>query len=279
MTRQRFLLPFAFLLSLLAHIFIVFLFMQSASSENNGGYIGESGEFQSVRIVSSLPIGELMDTAINSQKQTQLQTPPEQETSEGSLSDTDVKSQITVKKSKVFSKKQTVKRLPEKEKKSNEKRETTEDQTQKDKDTGDSQVDSVSANSVASAPVQGSGDKLSSPNDGNSQSIGASWQGAVMSHLNKHKKYPNDALAKKQEGKVLLLVKIAEDGAVLECKIKKGSGVALLDEDALNLFKRASPLPKPPQSVLKGKREIIFSIPIDYNIKKFLERDLSRNGG
>ncbi|ECX9243072.1 energy transducer TonB, partial [Campylobacter jejuni] len=45
---------------------------------------------------------------------------------------------------------------------------------------------------------------------------------------------------------------------------------AALNDEVLSLFKRASPLPKPPKEMLKDGEKISFVMPIDYNIKDYL---------
>ncbi|WP_241685337.1 energy transducer TonB family protein [Taylorella asinigenitalis] len=42
-----------------------------------------------------------------------------------------------------------------------------------------------------------------------------------------------------------------------------------LNQAARELFRKVSPLPKPPESMLKGDT-LSFTIPIDYDIKKYL---------
>ncbi|AEP36826.1 hypothetical protein [Taylorella asinigenitalis] len=42
-----------------------------------------------------------------------------------------------------------------------------------------------------------------------------------------------------------------------------------LNQAASKLFRKASPLPKPPESMLKGDT-LCFTIPIDYDNKKYL---------
>ncbi|EJH1659361.1 energy transducer TonB [Campylobacter jejuni] len=55
----------------------------------------------------------------------------------------------------------------------------------------------------------------------------------------------------KQEGVVRIRVSIDESGNVLSKELKKSCPYAALNDEALSLFKRASPLPKPPKEMLK----------------------------
>ncbi|ELL5036283.1 energy transducer TonB [Campylobacter coli] len=64
--------------------------------------------------------------------------------------------------------------------------------------------------------------------------------------------------------------KIDESGNVLSKELKKSCPYAALNDEALSLFKRASPLPKPPKEMLKNGDKISFVMPIDYNIKDYL---------
>lgn len=84
------------------------------------------------------------------------------------------------------------------------------------------------------------------------------------------KKYPQEAIMQKQEGVVRIRVSIDESGNVLSKELKKSCPYAALNDEALSLFKRASPLPKPPKEMLKNGDKISFVMPIDYNIKDYL---------
>ena len=91
----------------------------------------------------------------------------------------------------------------------------------------------------------------------------------MISHLNKHKRYPNEALIQKQEGVVQIMVTISPSGEILRASIKKGTKFELLNDEALNLFRRASPLPKPPSEYFRGAGELSINFPIEFDIKKY----------
>lgn len=58
--------------------------------------------------------------------------------------------------------------------------------------------------------------------------------------------YPKIAKAKGWEGKVLVSLVVFEDGNIADIKVTESSGFALLDKNALETIKKASPFPKPP---------------------------------
>lgn len=91
--------------------------------------------------------------------------------------------------------------------------------------------------------------------------------------LAKFKKYPQEAIMQKQEGVVRIRVSIDESGNVLSKELKKSCPYAVLNDEVLSLFKRASPLPKPPKEMLKDGEKISFVMPIDYNIKDYLGKN------
>lgn len=94
------------------------------------------------------------------------------------------------------------------------------------------------------------------------------WQSSLMNRLLKYKRYPNRARFKRQEGVVHVEFTINMQGNVLNKKIVKSSGHALLDQEVLNLIDRAQPLPTPPADVLKGKISINITVPISFSLKE-----------
>lgn len=58
--------------------------------------------------------------------------------------------------------------------------------------------------------------------------------------------YPNEAIAKKEEGTVSIGFKFARDGTILDAWIEQASGYPLLDDAALQMIHAASPIPKVP---------------------------------
>jgi protein TonB len=91
----------------------------------------------------------------------------------------------------------------------------------------------------------------------------------VRRWLAKHKKYPAEARKRKQEGSVVVEFVLARDGAVLDAQIERSSGFPLIDEAALDMLQRASPVPPVPPAY-RGER-LRIAIPVRFSLG-FFER-------
>lgn len=88
----------------------------------------------------------------------------------------------------------------------------------------------------------------------------ASWRGALMAHLNRHKRFPAGAAS---TGVVTVAFTIDRSGRVLSARLVRGSGDAALDNEAVALARRASPVPAPPPNV-GGGGSIVLAVPIRF---------------
>lgn len=118
-------------------------------------------------------------------------------------------------------------------------------------------IEAAEKGPAPAAPHQGSSRK---PN----QAI-LSWQKALHLHLNKHKRYPGEARNRRIQGVVTVSFSIDREGRVTNTRVVKGSGSSLLDEEALEMLARASPLPVPPEDASLNARSL--SLPIQFNIR------------
>ncbi|AOZ12902.1 MULTISPECIES: TonB family protein [Pseudomonas] len=111
----------------------------------------------------------------------------------------------------------------------------------------------------SAAPVQGpSAQQLAAK---------ASWEGALLAHLGKYKKYPAAAQSRGKEGLNRLRFVVDAEGKVLSYELVGRSGNADLDRATLEMIRRAQPLPKPPADMLtNGSIEIVA--PFVYSIDK-----------
>jgi len=91
-------------------------------------------------------------------------------------------------------------------------------------------------------------------------SASASWQQSLVARLTKVQHYP--AQAHGVQGVVNLAFKIDRQGKVVSSKIAKSSGSAVLDPEALDLIKRAAPLPPPPADIPDS--DLSFVVPIRF---------------
>lgn len=285
-------LIFGVILSLMLHFLVLFLFLHRPYKPSlSGGYGGEIGEFESIMIISDLPLGELREVSIDSVKAMQnYEAMPEINEAEviktktpldemdevevvTSISALEIPSEVEVIKAQNLAPKIAKPKEQKQKPKKNVKKEKIPKKADEKKPISNisGEVNSVAKDNFASAPVKGSGTKVSSPGLGSGKSKNSNWQGLVMAHLNKFKKYPKNSLINEEEGKVVLRVKIDKNGNVLSLKMRKSSKFESLNNEALKLFKDASPLPKPPIDLMKGKSSIILNMPIEYDIKKYLQ--------
>ena len=108
----------------------------------------------------------------------------------------------------------------------------------------------------------------SSPSPGRSASLAhvqESWQKALINHLNRYKRYPDAARSHRAQGVVVVAFKLDRSGQLLASHVTKGSGSPALDEEALAVLKRASPLPAPPAQIAGPMLDLI--LPIQFRIK------------
>ncbi|HED7406543.1 TPA: energy transducer TonB [Campylobacter jejuni] len=224
---------FGFVLSLILHALVLmfFLFSFYTQKKSSGVDFKQGLEFTSIMMVSELPIGELKEVSIDQKK------------SNSQDKNAVLKVQKKIKK---------------------------QDKNQAQKEIANASENSKFKNESLSAPLQSNEDKTQTIVSGNAKEQVKSYQALLMAHLTKFKKYPQEAIMQKQEGVVRIRVSIDESGNVLSKELKKSCPYAALNDEVLSLFKRASPLPKPPKEMLKNGNKISFVMPIDYNIKDYL---------
>jgi protein TonB len=119
-------------------------------------------------------------------------------------------------------------------------------------------------------PTQAPTEKSAQPAPGPSpaqQAAKASWEGTLLAHLGKYKKYPASAQSRGKEGVNRLRFVVDGEGNVVSFELVGLSGNADLDRATLEMIRRAQPLPKPPADMLKnGPIEIVA--PFVYSLEK-----------
>ncbi len=239
---------FGFVSSLVLHALVLMFFLFSFyTQEKSSGVDFKQGlEFTSIMMVSELPIGELKEVSID-QKKSNSQDKNKKQDEKMSLNSQDKNAVLKV-----------------------QKKIEKQDENQAQKEIANASENSKFKNESLSAPLQSNEDKTQTIVSGNAKEQVKSYQALLMAHLTKFKKYPQEAIVQKQEGVVRIRVSIDESGNVLSKELKKSCPYAVLNDEVLSLFKRASPLPKPPKEMLKDGDKISFVMPIDYNIKDYL---------
>lgn len=95
----------------------------------------------------------------------------------------------------------------------------------------------------------------------------ASWQSRLLAHLNRYKRYPEDARRRGQQGVVKLRFVVDGRGNVLSFALAGKSGSGSLDRATLQMIRRAQPLPAPPPELLQnGQLEVVA--PFVYSLER-----------
>lgn len=81
----------------------------------------------------------------------------------------------------------------------------------------------------------------------------------------KHKSYPKIAQMRGWQGECLLDLKLDGGGNVLSANIKESSGHESLDNQALEMVRKASPFPAPPEA-LRG-RSFNITVPVSFKLE------------
>ncbi|EIA91078.1 energy transducer TonB family protein [Campylobacter coli] len=239
---------FGLVSSLILHALVLmfFLFSFYTQEKSSGVDFKQGVKFTSIMMVSEFPIGELKEVSID-QKKSNSQDKNKKQDERISFNSQDKNAVLKV-----------------------QKKIEKQDENQAQKEIANASENSKFKNESLSAPLQSNEDKTQTIVSGNAKEQVKSYQALLMAHLTKFKKYPQEAIMQKQEGVVRIRVSIDESGNVLSKELKKSCPYAALNDEALSLFKRASPLPKPPKKMLKNGDKISFVMPIDYNIKDYL---------
>jgi periplasmic protein TonB len=91
------------------------------------------------------------------------------------------------------------------------------------------------------------------------------WTKALVAHLNRFKRYPDAARARGVQGEVSVTFTIDRTGQVVASHVVHSSGSTTLDEEALAVLHRASPLPSPPAQLAGAMLNL--TIPIQFKIR------------
>jgi periplasmic protein TonB len=87
----------------------------------------------------------------------------------------------------------------------------------------------------------------------------ASWKSELMAQLNRYKRYPPGT---ERGGTSLVAFSVDRSGAVTGAHLARSSGDTMLDQEAVSLPRRASPLPAPPEGMTGNP--IALTVPIHF---------------
>lgn len=91
----------------------------------------------------------------------------------------------------------------------------------------------------------------------------ARWQSRVVAWLNRHKRYPHGAGG--EQGMVSVAFAINASGSVLSVRVARSSGNAELDKAALDMVRRASPVPAPPPEIAQSRMNL--AVPVQFSVR------------
>ena len=91
------------------------------------------------------------------------------------------------------------------------------------------------------------------------------YLGRIRAQLERCKQYPISARMRRIEGDVILSFVMDRSGRVLDHRIARSSGYAMLDQAVDAMIRKASPLPPMPASMTQGQIEI--SVPIRFQLR------------
>ncbi len=97
---------------------------------------------------------------------------------------------------------------------------------------------------------------------GNSSVSPAKWQSRLMSHLERRKRYPSESRSNREEGTAYVRFRIDDSGNVLSVSLSRSSGYPRLDQEVVEMVRRASPVPAPPPGVNKT-----ITAPVRFNLR------------
>lgn len=109
---------------------------------------------------------------------------------------------------------------------------------------------------VARAPVIGPGR--------NAQKERAAWQRRLVAHLDRHKRYPADG--GRREAQVEVRFELDSAGRVKTATLVRSSGISSFDAAALDMIRRADPVPAPPDFMTD--EALAFTVPVVFRAER-----------
>ncbi|MEP3047991.1 MAG: TonB family protein [Roseibium sp.] len=91
----------------------------------------------------------------------------------------------------------------------------------------------------------------------------SNYKGKVVAKLRRAKRYPKKARRGNLSGTARVSFTIAKNGSVSGVRISRSSGHAILDTAALDMVRRASPMPKFPSDMKRSK--MILHVPVQFS--------------
>jgi protein TonB len=93
-----------------------------------------------------------------------------------------------------------------------------------------------------------------------SRSIDPAYLAQIMASLARHKRYPDLARQRQEQGSVMIAFAIDRAGHVVSIDIRHGSGSAVLDSAAEAMVRDSDPLPPLPASYASARLDMTFPV-------------------
>ncbi len=94
----------------------------------------------------------------------------------------------------------------------------------------------------------------------------STWQSTLLGHLEHHRRYPHLAQRRREEGVAYVRFRVDRSGRVLAASLERGSGVEVLDAEALEVLERAQPVPPPPRELAGDSVEVV--VPVHFRLRR-----------
>lgn len=91
--------------------------------------------------------------------------------------------------------------------------------------------------------------------------VDPSWEGKVLKHIDRHKRYPRMIGSRRPVGTAIVLFRMNRQGAILSARIERTSGNAQLDKAAIETVRRSAPLPAIPSD---RPDPLQLSVPVEF---------------
>ena len=97
------------------------------------------------------------------------------------------------------------------------------------------------------------------------RTLTSSYEKSLADLIKRHEKYPDRARRQGWQGTAVVGLSLSADGKVMDISIIESSGRDILDEAALNMVRRASPLPRAPEGLRGTERTV--RVPIVFKLQ------------
>jgi protein TonB len=91
------------------------------------------------------------------------------------------------------------------------------------------------------------------------------WKSQISGLIERQKRYPPTAEARRVQGVVQVVFSLDRKGHVIESHIAASSGSSVLDEEAMAMLRRAQPFPPPPAELTS--EHFAFTVPVRFNLR------------